>query len=522
MAHARGRASGRLVLAGVALPQPAAERRQRDGTAGLAHAAVPDCHTAVGPDGREAAAEQRQDVERGRAEAGPAHWPGGAGAGTVQQAHEAAVGDGHGADGGRAGGAGGGAVGLGLPMAMPGERPPLGSAGLQQAGVRPGCCAARTGEGGARFARHQAGGARGPPSRAVLGEAPTGHHGLAGRVVLAGPAPRRQDTGAPRQVWPHDALVVGPPRAGRGRGLQQGVGRAALRRAEAGAERLRDRQGAQAVRPRERVGEVGLKPRRRWRLLALGAGAGATRRLAAGWSRTGWARREARALGAAAAVVEGAEHLPGCGGEESAPGMRAPKRCRWPAGWSWSQALPAGGEARGGRCLPLVGEGEREQRGVAVGVPQGALHQAGGHAGVEQMGGVGLAQGRESAPCGGQAGLVCGGAEGALDPGAAQRGSGRRPVGVSAPSGGQAPGLMTLGLPGGTQPREGSGGQGAGALCGALAAVDRALEALTVPIGELEAEGGMESRRPKRETVVQETWGWQGGAAARRRRPSSP
>ena len=68
-----------------------------------------------------------------------------------------------------------------------------------------------------------------------------------------------------------------------------------------GAERLRDRQGAQEVRPRELLVEVVLKPRRRCMLLALGAVAVATRMLDAVVSRTVWALREARALGAAAA-----------------------------------------------------------------------------------------------------------------------------------------------------------------------------------------------------------------------------
>jgi len=260
-------------------------------------------------------AEQLQDVERGRAEAGPAPFPVGAGDGPVQEAHEAAVGDGHGEAGGSEGGEGGGAVGLCLRVASPGASPPLGIDVRQQSGVRHGFLEERTGDGGERFDRHKEVGARGPPARAVLGEAPTGHHVMEVRVGLEVPAPRRQDPGATRQVRPHEALVVGQPLEGRGRGLNQGVGREALRRAEAGAERLRDRKGEEAVRPRELCGEVGLKPRLRCMLLALGAGAVAARMLDAGLSLTVGALREAMALGAAAAGLAGAAHLRVCGGE---------------------------------------------------------------------------------------------------------------------------------------------------------------------------------------------------------------
>jgi hypothetical protein len=337
-ARGRGRAPGRRVLAGGALPHQQSARRERDGTAGMEHAAVADFHQAFGPDVREEAAEQLHDVELGSAEAGPAHVPGGAGDGTVQEAHEAAVGEGHLADGGSAGGAGGVAVVLCLTVAMPGDRPPLGSAVLQQSGVRHGFCAERTGDGGERVDRHQDVGASGPPSRAVLGEAPTGHHGMEGRVVLEWPAPRRQDPGATRQGRPHAARVLGPPLAGRGRGLTQGVGREALLRAEAGAERLRDRQGEEDVRPRELCVEVGLQPLRRCMRLALGAVAVATRRLDAVWSRTVWARREAMALGAAAAVVDGADPLTVCGGE----GRRALQGC----GRTGGADIPQGGHGR--------------------------------------------------------------------------------------------------------------------------------------------------------------------------------
>ena len=187
--------------------------------------------------------------------------------------------------------------------------------------------------------------ARGPPSRAGLGAAPTGHPGMEGRVRLALLAPRMPETGAARQGRPQEARGGGQPLAGRCRGLQPGGVRAALRRAAAGAERLGDRTGEEAVRPRALGGAGGRKPRRRLRLLALGAVAVATRMLDARGSRAGWARREARARGAAAAVWDGAAHLTGCGGEV----RRARQGCGRPGG----AKVPQGGH--GSRpCLRVL------------------------------------------------------------------------------------------------------------------------------------------------------------------------
>ena len=111
-----------------------------------------------------------------------------------------------------------------------------------------------------------------------------------------------------------------------------------MRRADAGAERRRDRQGAEAVRPRELCGEVGLKPRLRCMLLALGAVAVATRMLDAGLALTVWALREAMALGAAAAGLEGADPLTGCGG--------AGRRARQVCGRQGGAEVPQGGHGR--------------------------------------------------------------------------------------------------------------------------------------------------------------------------------
>ena len=56
-----------------------ADVSERDGTAGREEAAVPNCPQAIGPDGLEEPAEQRQNVEVGGARARPTHLPGGKG-----------------------------------------------------------------------------------------------------------------------------------------------------------------------------------------------------------------------------------------------------------------------------------------------------------------------------------------------------------------------------------------------------------------------------------------------------------
>ncbi len=119
VAHARGHASGRRVLAGVSLPHHEADRRERDGTAGMEQAEVPDFHKAFGQDVLEEPAEKFHDVELGGAEAGTAHFPVGEGDGTVHEAHDAAIGDGNFEDVGSEVGEGGGAVGLYLTVDIP-------------------------------------------------------------------------------------------------------------------------------------------------------------------------------------------------------------------------------------------------------------------------------------------------------------------------------------------------------------------------------------------------------------------
>jgi len=142
--------------------------------------------------------------------------------------------------------------------------------------------------------------------------------------------------------------------------------------------------------------------------------------------------------------------------------------------------------------MPWWGEVEGTHRRGAWGVPQGARAETGGHARGEPRGGVRLATRRAGHAGGGHAGPGCGGAEGALDPRAPPRGGRRRRVWVSPPGGGQAPGGVPRGGPGGASPRARLVRQGAGAVCGARAAGERALEALAIAGGALQGEGGME------------------------------
>jgi hypothetical protein len=124
-----------------------------------------------------------------------------------------------------------------------------------------------------------------------------------------------QDTGKTRERCPDDPLVFGEPFESRCRRLKQGLVREALMRADEGAERLRDRKSEEAGRPRELFVEVVLKPLLRCMLRALGAVAVAPSMMDAVVSRTVGALREAMAIGAAAAVLDGADHLTVCGGE---------------------------------------------------------------------------------------------------------------------------------------------------------------------------------------------------------------
>ena len=108
--------------------------------------------------------------------------------------------------------------------------------------------------------------------------------------------------------------------------------------------------------------------------------------------------------------------------------------------------------------MPFMGEVEGEHGGFELGMSQGALNEAGMHASFEQMGGIRMSEGMDGdAHCGDPSPLFCG-AEGALDTGATHRGSRRRTLGMIPPGGGQEPGGVPMGLPGGAEQREGLGG----------------------------------------------------------------
>jgi hypothetical protein len=63
---------------------------------------------------------------------------------------------------------------------------------------------------------------------------------------------------------------------------------------------------------------------------------------------------------------------------------------------------------------------------------------------------------------------------------------------MTPPGGGKEPGGVPRGLPGGTEQREGLGGQGDGPVFGALAPMDLALEARALKVGDLQEAGCME------------------------------
>src|SRR2546427_3595404 len=116
------------------------------------------------------------------------------------------------------------------------------------------------------------------------------------RVVRELPVPRRQDAGEPREVGPDAPLIGGEPFEGERRGMEHGVGREALMRADEGSERLRHGAGEEEVRPGQLLFEVVFKPLLGCMLLTLGAVAGGPARVDAGGCSTtsgmggAWAR----------------------------------------------------------------------------------------------------------------------------------------------------------------------------------------------------------------------------------------
>ena len=152
-----------------------------------------------------------------------------------------------------------------------------------------------------------------------------------------------------------------------------------------------------------------------------------------------------------------------------------------------------GVETRVGLFLPFVGEVEVNHGRFALRVSQGTLDEPGIHASFEQMGGVGMPQGMDGDAPFGDAGPLCGFAEGALDTAATHRGSRRRTLGVIAPGGGKEPGGVPMGFPVGSEESECLFGEGDISIFGALAAMDMDLETWAIDVGDLQEEGFVES-----------------------------
>ena len=152
-------------------------------------------------------------------------------------------------------------------------------------------------------------GSGGHPGRAVPGEASARDDVVDVGVGLELSPPGMQAPGASRAIGPEEALVLRPPFEGRGRRLQQGLVREALMRTDKRSQRLWDGAGEEKVRPGELLIEVVLEPLLGCMLLPLETVAVATGVIETVLSVTGWALREAVAVMAAAAVLDGAADL---------------------------------------------------------------------------------------------------------------------------------------------------------------------------------------------------------------------
>ena len=112
-------------------------------------------------------------------------------------------------------------------------------------------------------------------------------------------------------------------------------------------------------------------------------------------------------------------------------------------------------EAWVGLFMTGVGEVSRDHGGFALGMAQGALDEPRIAPRFEQRGGGGMPEGMDGHAGFGHAGPVCGFAKGALDTGATHgRGCGRALLVIPA-GGGKEPGLVTGGVPVGSQQSEG-------------------------------------------------------------------
>ena len=311
----RGRARERLARAGVSRHNHQADGRQREGTARMEKADMPDFHKAIGEDVLKEAAEKLHAVEVGSTWACTAHFSVGERDRTVREADEALVGESDLEDRGGEGGEGGVAVGVRLTVDVPGDSPDLGIDVLQETGSAHVFFEDGAVERGEGFDGYKEVGAGGQPGRAVLGEATARNDGVDVRVVLELPAPGMQDPGEPREVGPDEALICGQPCEGRCRRLKHGLVREALRRADEGSECLGDGEGEEEGRPGQLCVQVTCKPLLGLMLLALGTVAVATGMLDAVLASTAWALREALSVMAATAVLDGADDLAVYSGE---------------------------------------------------------------------------------------------------------------------------------------------------------------------------------------------------------------
>ena len=344
----RGLARRRLAIAGVSRRDQEADGRERDGTAGMEQADVADLHEAVRQDVWEEPAEKLHDIKVRSAEAGTASLPVREGDRAVCEADETVIGDGTLADIRGEGGEGGGAVGLRLTVDVPRDGPDLGVDVRQQAGVAHGFFEESAVERGEGFDGDKDVGSGRQPSGAIVREAAARDDSVDVGVVLELPTPGGEDTGAPREVGADETLVAGKAFAGRGRRLQQGLGRKALMRTDARSAGLGHGGGEEDVRPGQVCGQVVLEPLVGCMVLTLGAVAVATGMMHAMVFPTVLARREAVTVRAALALVEGADALAVYGGERG----RAGQGLRGTGGEERAQ----GGPGRGPR-MRAVGRG---------------------------------------------------------------------------------------------------------------------------------------------------------------------
>ena len=152
------------------------------------------------------------------------------------------------------------------------------------------------------------------------------------------PPPGVQDTGKAGSMGADETRIVRETFEGRCRRRAQGVGGDGLMRADEGSERLRDGEGEEAVRPGKRLLQVVGEPLLGCLMLTLRAVTMATGMMDAVVPPTAVALREAMAVVAAAAVLDGADDLAGRGGERGRT-----RKGLWRTG---GEDLAAGGHGR--------------------------------------------------------------------------------------------------------------------------------------------------------------------------------